>query len=758
MIRQPGVNSHNPIRLRRFVVALAIGWTACVAVSLFWNLHQTEREILEVALAAARSNIDKDLLYRHWNASHGGVYVPVTETTPPNPYLEVVERDITTPSGRALTLMNPAYMTRQLHEMAKTETQADSHLTSLNPLNPANAADPWERAALQRLHRGEPEVSSMETGAGKAVLRLLRPMRVEEACLKCHARQGYRLGEVRGGLSVSVPMANLLAIYAPRISTLWLGHGLLWLTGLTGLGLGNRRLSAQIRKREATKQALTESEKRFRSIFENAGAGMNTITLEGRFLQTNSAFREFIGYSEDELQTRTVFDLTAPEDRERTRHLFDDVRQGRKTTFNYEKRFLRKNGETVWGAVTTAWQFDAHGTPLHAVGLVQDISGRKKAEQILRESQRRFNEMLANIRLCAVILDRGGIIVFANDFLLELCGWQRQEILGQDWFERFIPETIASRVRKIFTTTMEGGSYPATFENEILTRQGGQRLIRWNNTLLRDERGDIIGAASIGEDITEFRTLENQLRHAQKMEAIGTLTAGIAHDFNNILTAIVGHASLLEMKMDAVLPLRSHVLQILTAADHATRMTSSLLTFSRKQPFEPRLLDLNELVERSGQLLARLIRADIELRITPDAAAVTIMADGGQLEQALMNLVTNARDAMPQGGALSIRVRRVELDAAFVQAHGFGIPGSYALIEVSDTGSGMDEATRQRVFEPFFTTKAIGKGTGLGLAIAYGIVKQHAGYINCSSEPGKGTTFRLYLPVIAEKTCELSPG
>jgi PAS domain S-box-containing protein len=629
MIRQPGVNSHNPIRLRRFVAALAIGWTACVAGSLFWNLHQTEREILEVALAAARSNIDKDLLFRHWNASHGGVYVPITETTPPNPYLEVVERDITTPSGRALTLVNPAYMTRQLHEMAKTETQADSHLTSLNPLNPANAADPWERAALQRLHRGEPEVSSMETGAGKAVLRLLRPMRVEEACLKCHARQGYRLGEVRGGISVSVPMANLLVIYAPRISTLWLGHGLLWLTGLTGLGLGNRRLSAQIREWERTEQALMESEKRFRSIFENAGAGMNTITLEGRFLQTNNAFREFIGYSEDELQTRTVFDLTAPEDRERTRHLFDDVRQGRKTTFNYEKRFLRKDGEAVWGAVTTAWQFDAHGTPLHAVGLVQDI--------------------------------------------------------------------------------------------------------------------------------TELRALENQLRHAQKMEAIGTLTAGIAHDFNNILTAIVGHASLLEMKMDAAQPLRSHVLQILTAADHATRMTGSLLTFSRKQPFEPRLLDLNEQVERSGQLLARLIPADIELRITPDAAAVTIMADGGQLEQALMNLVTNARDAMPQGGALSIRVRRVELDATFVQAHGFGIPGSYALIEVSDTGSGMDETTRQRVFEPFFTTKAIGKGTGLGLAIAYGIVKQHAGYINCYSEPGKGTTFRLYLPVIAEKICELSP-
>jgi signal transduction histidine kinase len=299
---------------------------------------------------------------------------------------------------------------------------------------------------------------------------------------------------------------------------------------------------------------------------------------------------------------------------------------------------------------------------------------------------------------------------------------------------------------------MERGSYPATFENEILTRQGELRLIRWNNTLLRDGQGAILGAASIGEDITEVRALENQLRHAQKMEAIGTLTGGIAHDFNNILTAIVGHASLLEMKMEALQPLRSHVLQILNAADRATQLTRSLLTFSRKQAFEPRMLDLNELVERSGQLLARLIRADIALHISPAEESVPVMADGGQLEQVLMNLVTNARDAMPQGGTLSIRVQRVDLDDVFVQEHGFGIPGGYVLIEVSDSGSGMDEATRQRVFEPFFTTKRTGKGTGLGLAITYGIVKQHGGYINCHSEPGRGTTFRLYLPAVAQKT------
>jgi PAS domain S-box-containing protein len=757
MTQQPGNETLNPIRLPRFVAALVLGWTACVTWSLCWNLHQTAKELHEVALATARSSYGKDILYRHWNASHGGVYVPVTAATPPNPYLEAFERDITTPSGRALTLMNPAYMTRQVHEMSRSQRQADSRLTSLDLLNPANAADPWERAALQRLAQGAAEVSTVETRDGSAILRLIRPMRVEASCLPCHARQGYRLGEVRGGLSVSVPMTELLAIYAPRRSAIWFGHGLLWLTGLLGLGLGNRWLGAQIREREAADQALGASEKRFRSIFENAGAGMNTITPDGRYLQTNQAFRDFIGYSDNELQALTVFDLTAAEDMERTQSLFDEVRRGGTTAFNYEKRFLRKDGETVWGAVTTAWQLDARGTPLHAVGLIQDITGRKQAEQILRESQRRFNEMLANIRLCAVILDRDASIVFANDFLLELSGWQRPEILGRNWFECFIPETVASRVREIFTTTMEDGSYPATYENEILTRQGELRLIRWNNTLLRSAEGEIIGAASIGENITELRALENQLRHAQKMEAIGTLTGGIAHDFNNILTAIVGHASLLEMKLDAREPLHGHVRQVLTAADRAAQLTRSLLTFSRKQPFELRPLDLNELAERSGQLLARLIREDIALHISPAASALTVRADGGQLEQVLMNLVTNAQDAMPQGGTLSIRVSRANLDAAFVQAHGFGIPGDYALIEVSDTGIGMDEATRLRIFEPFFTTKPTGKGTGFGLAIVYGIVKQHGGYINCYSEPGKGTTFRLYLPALAEKSRALAP-
>ncbi|NCO83998.1 MAG: hypothetical protein COZ31_01695 [Nitrospirae bacterium CG_4_10_14_3_um_filter_44_29] len=255
--------------------------------------------------------------------------------------------------------------------------------------------------------------------------------------------------------------------------------------------------------------------------------------------------------------------------------------------------------------------------------------------------------------------------------------------------------------------------------------------------------------------------LEAQLRHAQKMEAVGTLTGGIAHDFNNILTVIVGYAGILQMKMGRDDPLRAHVDQILASSERAAALVRSLLTFSRKQLLSLQPVDINEIIRKVEGLLRRVIGEDIELRvITPPPSAphlnlreglgeLIVLADAGQMEQALMNLAANARDAMSDGGLLTIETGLVEFDEEYEKVHGYGKPGMYALISVTDSGCGMDDETRQRIFEPFFTTKEAGKGTGLGLSIVYGIIKQHNGYINCYSEPGKGTTFKIYLPIAA---------
>jgi nitrogen-specific signal transduction histidine kinase/CheY-like chemotaxis protein len=248
-------------------------------------------------------------------------------------------------------------------------------------------------------------------------------------------------------------------------------------------------------------------------------------------------------------------------------------------------------------------------------------------------------------------------------------------------------------------------------------------------------------------NITPLKQLEAQLRQAQKMEAVGQLAGGIAHDFNNILTAIIGYGNLLRMKLARDSALRTYVEQILASSERAANLTHSLLAFSRKQIIDLKPIDINAVITRVERLLQRLIGEDIEFRTVLCPGSLPVLADSVQMEQVLMNLVTNARDAMPGGGMLLIETAVFEMGEEFQRTHAYGKPGSYALVAVSDTGMGMDERTRAKIFDPFFTTKDVGKGTGLGLAMVYGIVKQHSGYINVYSEPGKGTSFKLYFPL-----------
>jgi len=247
--------------------------------------------------------------------------------------------------------------------------------------------------------------------------------------------------------------------------------------------------------------------------------------------------------------------------------------------------------------------------------------------------------------------------------------------------------------------------------------------------------------------LEELKLTHIQLLQAQKMEAVGQLAGGIAHDFNNILTAIIGFGTLLKMEEKDDLS-RSYINHILTSAERAANLTRALLTFSRKQIISPKPVNLNEIIRRLEKLLSRLIGEDIELSVILTDKDLTAMADSSQIDQVLMNLATNAQDAMPEGGSLTIRTECVQLDYEFIKRHGFNKPGHYALLSIEDTGIGMDEKTREKIFEPFFTTKEIGKGTGLGLAMVYGIVKQHNGYINVYSEPDRGTIFKIYLPLI----------
>jgi diguanylate cyclase (GGDEF)-like protein len=259
-------------RIQSYTYILITAWTLVIAISLGWNLYQTRQEIQAMSLAAAQINFDKDLLYRRWAATHGGVYVPVTPATPPNLYLEhVPERDLTTPSGRQLTLMNPAYMTRQVYTFSQKESAIRGHLTSLKPLRPENRPDPWEVQALKSFEQAKSEASTIEDLEGRAYLRLMRPFKTEKSCLKCHAQQGYQEGDIRGGISVSIPLAPLYAVQQRTTFTISLGHGLLWLVGLAGIGLGRRRLTTAWQQQEHTEDALRQSNHKLQDLVEESG-------------------------------------------------------------------------------------------------------------------------------------------------------------------------------------------------------------------------------------------------------------------------------------------------------------------------------------------------------------------------------------------------------------------------------------------------------------------------------------------------------
>jgi PAS domain S-box-containing protein len=360
---------------------------------------------------------------------------------------------------------------------------------------------------------------------------------------------------------------------------------------------------------------------------------------------------------------------------------------------------------------------------------------------VLTESEECYRHIFESASDGIVLLEkREGHITHANLAIEKMLGYSKEECIGKK-----LQDIGVSLDMSDFQSIMQ-----------VLDKSG---ILNYADVQVKTKSGPyiytdiyMVDRAKLAQcnirDVTERKKLEEQLLQAQKMEAVGLLAGGIAHDFNNILSAIMGYGYLLQTKMSSDDPLREDVDQILVSADMAAEVTHSLLAFSRKQILDPKPVNINVLVKRLGKLLSRLIGEDIQLNTNFTDKDVICMADASQIEQVLLNLATNARDAMPQGGHLTLDTQFVELDDTFIGVHGYGEPGMFAVISVSDTGIGMDKETMAKIFEPFFTTKEVGKGTGLGLAMAYGIIKQHNGYINVYSEPEKGTTFRVYLPSV----------
>ena len=392
----------------------------------------------------------------------------------------------------------------------------------------------------------------------------------------------------------------------------------------------------------------------------------------------------------------------------------------------------------------------------------KEREGRERAERTLAENEARLRILVQTIPDLIWLKDLNGVFLTCNPMFERFYGAKEADIIGKTDYD-FVSKDLADFFREHDREAMVAGK-PRTNEEWLAFADDGYRgLFHTIKTPMRDAEGNIIGILGIARDITarvkseeEKEKLEVKLMQAQKMEAIGQFAGGVAHDFNNILSAIIGYGHLALMKMENDDPQRLNIESMLEGADRAAHLTKDLLLFSRKQVSECKPVDLNEIVTKVEKFLLRVIGEDIECKTVLHENPISVLADSNQLEQVLMNFATNARDAMPNGGAFVITTEIVTIDSDFISDRGCDKPVQYALITVSDTGNGMDEETRQRIFEPFFTTKEVGKGTGLGLAVVYGIIKQHDGYIKVNSEPGKGTTFQLYLPVIMQKAREVS--
>jgi PAS domain S-box-containing protein len=367
-------------------------------------------------------------------------------------------------------------------------------------------------------------------------------------------------------------------------------------------------------------------------------------------------------------------------------------------------------------------------------------------EKALVRSEEKYRDIFENAVEGIFQTTPDGCYLQVNPALAKMYGYESPEELMTTISDIGHQIYVDPEDRLLLQEAIAKQGFVEGFEAQQYQKDGTKIWTSSNARAVLNPHGNIIYFEGTVENITDRKHLESQLLQAQKMEAIGTLAGGIAHDFNNILSALIGYGNLLHMKMDEDDPLRIYVERMLVSSEKAVNLTQSLLAFSRKQVIKLQPQTVSTIIRGIEKILQRLLTEDIELKVMTADKDITILADLTQIDQVLLNLATNARDAMPKGGVLLIETEEVQIDHEFTRSHGYGEPGDYALISVTDSGTGMDEMTKQKIFEPFFTTKEVGKGTGLGLSIVYGIVKQHNGYINVVSEPGEGTSFRIYLP------------
>ena len=721
--KKGGVSFH---RFESYAWFLAVVWTVVVAASLVLNVLQMKRETLEAARIQARAAYEKDIIYRRWNSNYSGIYVPITEKSQPNPYLsDIEERDITTPSGIQLTLMNPAYMTRQVHELAEEKYGVRGHITSLDPIRPENAPDPWEAEALQAFERGETEISSLEEMKGEEYLRLMRPLITEKSCLKCHAAQGYQEGDVRGGISVSMPMEPLKAIAVKPMITVGLGHALLWLIGMGGIVLGTQQLRRNESDRRLAVEVLQKAKNELETIVEERTSELKITNEQLRRDITERKKAEERLLRETE-RTKLLLELYLKAPQFTDKDLYDYVLE--KTVYLTESNigFFHQVADDQKTIILTTWNsealknctanYDIHYSIDHAGNWVDCVRFKRP--------------------------------VIYNDFPNSPNRKGLPE--GHTPLKRFmsIPVMDGEKVRFIFGVGNKTEDYDEhdvaqlqLVANEmhkiIMRRRAEEELRKYREHLeeLIKER-----TSELEKKSDELQQAIIQVQEADRLKSV--FLASMSHELRTPLNSIIGFTGIILEGMSGEISdeQRKQLTVVESSADHLLGLINDVLDVSKIEAGKVELFikefGINDVVGDVVETLSPRVREkDLEI-LTDLPEEIKIFSDKKRVKQVLLNLVTNAVKFTDRG---SVNITAKILNDKNLE------------IRVIDTGIGIKKDDMNKLFTPFqqidMSSKKSYEGTGLGLHLSRKLANLMGGDISAESEYGKGSEFILTIPL-----------